>query len=180
MNKNKIIEELSKLPTNETKALWMIERIEGIEKDHEQFKDKLSDTTARTINEIIEEDLTIPDKVMEFASKGELYDDLIKQFKIRMSVEEGMIDEPVKKLLKESKQEIVRLRDNIRKVKASTSAVKEDLATMSKQLYIQKRLDEMQTGNTAKQRVKKILLEGDISHMSESDIDNKIDLLIEG
>jgi len=155
MNKNKIIEKLSKLPTDETKALWMMERIEGIEKDHEQFKDKLSDTTAKTINEILEEDLTIPEKVLEYASKGELYDDLIKQFKIRMSVEEGMIDEPVKKLLKEAKEEIIKLRANIQKAKTSTAMIKEDIKEMDAQIYAYEKIELLENDNL-KKRAKKL------------------------
>jgi Arc/MetJ-type ribon-helix-helix transcriptional regulator len=60
--------------------------------------------------------------------------------------------------------------------------VKDDIKTMSKQLYIHRLLTEMKTDNTAKkQRVKKILLEGEaIDNISELDIDDKIDELLEG
>lgn len=155
MNRKNILEQLKNFKTDETKALWMLERIEGIEKDHEQFKDKLSDATAKTINEIIEEDLTIPDKVMKFASKGELYDDLIKQFKIRMSVEEGMIDEPVKKLLKEAKEEIIKLRANIQKTKTSTAMIKEDIKEMDAQIYAYEKIELLENDNL-KKRAKKL------------------------
>lgn len=59
--------------------------------------------------------------------------------------------------------------------------VKDDIKKMSKQLYVHRRLTEMKTDNTAKQRVKKILLEGEaIDNISELDIDEKIDELLEG
>jgi hypothetical protein len=50
--------------------------------------------------------MTIPDKVLEYARKGELYSDLIEQFKVRLGVDEGLLDEEVKALLKEAKTEI--------------------------------------------------------------------------
>ena len=174
MNKNKIIEKLSKLPTDETKVLWMMERIEGIEKDHEHFKDKLSDTTAKIINEILEKDLTIPEKVMEYASKGKLYEDIIQQFKIRMAIEEDLVNDEARELLREAKETIINLRSNIAKAKASTNCVREDLEIMSKQLYIHKKLDKVRT-DIAKQRVKRLLLESEtIDSMTEYEIDRKI------
>jgi hypothetical protein len=60
-------------------------------------------------------EMTIPDKVLEYARKGELYADLIEQFKVRLGVDEGLLDEEVKSLLKEAKTEIQNLEVNLMK-----------------------------------------------------------------
>lgn len=174
MNRKNILEQLKNFKTDETKALWMMERINEIENDVEAYKDKLSDATAKTINDIIEEDLEFPEKVLKYAATGEFYQDLIDQFKIRMAIDDGLVNEEARELLREAKQTILNLRSNIAKAKASTKCVREDLKIMSKQLYIHKKLDEVKT-DTAKKRVKRLLLESEtIDSMTEYEIDRKI------
>ena len=180
MDKGRILEQLAKFKDDNSKALWMLERIERIEKDYERFKDKLTDTTAKTINEIFEEDLQLSENVRKWAAKGKIYDNMIKQFKIRMSYDDCLMDEQALSLLREAKQTIIKLRSNIAKAKTSTAMVRDDIKTMRKQLYIYKRLDEMKINNLNQHKIKIILLEGDIDNLSEYDIDKKINLLLEG
>ncbi|MCD4693300.1 MAG: hypothetical protein K8R79_10325 [Calditrichales bacterium] len=177
MDKGKILEQLAKFKDDNSKALWMLERIE---KDYERFKDKLTDTTAKTINEIFEEDLQLSENVRKWAYKGKLYDNIIQQFKIRISVDDCLMDEQALSLLREAKGTILNLRSNIAKAKNSTAMVKDDIKTMRKQLYIYKRLDEMKINNLNQHKIKTILLEGDIDNLSEYEIDKKINLLLEG
>ena len=62
------------------------------------------------MDKILEEELVIPDEVYEYARRGEMYADLIDELKIRIGVDEGFIDEETKKLLREARDEITRLR----------------------------------------------------------------------
>ena len=52
-------------------------------------KDDIVEKFNDFVDNVLEQELKIPDKFFEFAKKGELYDDLIHQFKIRNAVDEG-------------------------------------------------------------------------------------------
>jgi predicted metal-dependent hydrolase len=176
MDKGRILEQLAKFKDDNSKALWLLSQVEQMENDYNEFKDRLSDATAKYVDEILSEDLEISENIR----KRNIFDNLIQQFKIRISYEECLMDEEALSLLKEAKGTILNLRSNIAKAKTSTAMVKDDIRLMSKQLYINNRLDEMKINNPSQYRVKKILLEGDIDNLSEMDIDEKINLLLEG
>ena len=180
MDKKNILTELSKFKDDNSKALWLLSQVEQMENDYNEFKDRLSDATAKYVDEILSEDLEISENVRKWAAKGKNFDNLIKQFKIRMSYDDCLMDEEALSFLREAKGKIIKLRSNISKAKMSTAMVKDDIRLMQKQLYIHRRLDEMKINNLNQHKIKTILLEGNIDNLSEYDIDNKIDELLEG
>ena len=110
--------------------------VEDYEKKFDEYKDDITQKFSNFVDNVLEQELVIPAKIMEFAKKGELYHDLIEQFKVRLSVDEGLLDDEIKGLLKEAKEEILELR------KTSDTNIKENLdlqkdaQEMAAQLYL--------------------------------------------
>jgi len=81
------------------------------EEKFETYKEDITEKFSNFVDEVLEQELTIPENIIEFARKGELYDGLIEQFKTRLAIDENMIDNEVKDLLKEARDEIKSLKD---------------------------------------------------------------------
>ncbi len=147
-----------------------------VEKYEEKFEDYKKDITSKFSNfvdSILEEELVIPEKILEFAKKGELYDDLIEQFKVRLGVDEGLLDEEVKGLLKEAKEEILKLRKDINGLTEKNLEVVTDAQEMAAQLYLYEKCQ----GLTEKQKAHVMaILEG---VQDKAEIDRKFSIIVE-
>lgn len=147
-----------------------------VEKYEEKFEDYKKDVTSKFSNfvdSILEEELTIPEKILEFAKKGELYDDLIEQFKVRLGVDEGLVDEEVKGLLKEAKEEILKLRGEIDSITEKQLETISDAQEMAAQLYLYEKCE----GLTEKQKRHVMsILEG---VQDKEEIDRKFSIIVE-
>lgn len=147
--------------------------VEKYEEKFEEYKKDVTSKFSNFVDSILEEELTIPEKVLEFAKKGELYDDLIEQFKVRLGVDEGLVDEEVKGLLKEAKEEILKLRQDINQITEKQLEVTTDAQEMAAQLYLYEKCE----GLTEKQkRHVMTILEG---IQDKEEIDRKFKLVIE-
>jgi len=147
--------------------------IESYEQKFEEYKDDITSKFSNFVDSVLDEELVIPDKIMEFAKKGELYNDLIEQFKIRLSIDEGLIDKKVKDLLKEAKEEIVKMREEMNEMISENLEVKTDAQQLAAELYLRKKAD----GLTESQKKKVFaVLEGVVS---KDEIDKKFDIIIE-
>ena len=89
--------KLSDTKIDETKKTL----VEEYEDKFNEYKEDITLKFSNFVDNVLEQELVIPDKIMEYAKKGELYHDLIEQFKVRLSVDEGLLDEEIKGLLKE-------------------------------------------------------------------------------
>lgn len=147
--------------------------IETYEKRFEDYKEDITAKFSNFVDTVLESELTIPEKVITYAKKGELYEDLIEQFKLRLGVDEGLIDEEVKGLLKEAKEEILKLRENMNNQISENLEVTKDAQEMASQLYIHEKCK----GLTEVQKAKVFnILEGIVD---KSEIDKKFDILKE-
>jgi len=147
--------------------------VETYEKKFEDFKADTTSKFSNFVDTVLESELQIPEKILTFAKKGELYEDLIEQFKIRLGVDEGMIDEEVKGLLKEAKEEILKLREDTNRQIAENLEVKKDAQEMAAQLY----LHEKCKGLTESQKAHVfMILEGIVD---KAEIDKKFNVLKE-
>jgi len=100
---------IDKLTEKETALKEML--VTEYEEKFEAYKSDITEKFSNFVDEILEQELTIPEHIVEFARKGELYDDLIEQFKTRLAIDENMIEAEVKDLLKEARDEIKSLKD---------------------------------------------------------------------
>jgi hypothetical protein len=147
--------------------------VETYEKKFEDYKEDITAKFSNFVDTVLESELQIPDKVLTFAKKGELYDDLIEQFKVRLGVDQGLIDEEVKGLLKEAKEEILKLREETNKQIAENLEVKKDAQEMAAQLYLHEKCKGL---TDAQKNHVFTILEG---IYDKAEIDKKFDILKE-
>jgi hypothetical protein len=110
--------------------------VEDYEKKFDEYKEDITQKFSNFVDNVLEKELVIPEKIMEYAKKGELYHDLIEQFKVRLSVDQGLLDEEVKGLLKEAKDEILRLRKDMDQNIKENLELKQDAQEMAAALYL--------------------------------------------
>jgi hypothetical protein len=147
--------------------------VEEYEQKFEDYKDEITSKFSNFVDSVIDEEFTIPEKIVEFAKKGELYSELIEQFKIRLAIDEGLLDEEVKSLLREAKEEIISLRKDTDKLVSEKLELELDAQKMAAQLYLREKCDGL-----TEEKKKYILgmLEG-ITDRAE--IDSKFSILME-
>jgi hypothetical protein len=146
--------------------------IEEYEEKFNEYKDDITGKFSNFVDSVLDEEMIIPDKVVEYARKGELYSDLIEQFKTRLAVDEGILDEEVKGLLREAKEEILKLRESLDEKTASELELQKDAQEMAAALYLRKKCD----GLTESQKTKVIeILEG---ITDKDEIDRKFKVVI--
>ena len=162
-------QELSNSKLQEAKE----QLVESYETKFEDYKEDITSKFSNFVDSVLEEEMSIPDKVLEFAKKGELYHDLIEQFKIRLSVDEGLLDEEVKGLLKEAKEEILKLRGGLDESIAKNLETINDAQELAAELYLRRKCD----GLTESQ--KKRVLEMLSGIKDRSEIDRKFDIVLE-
>ncbi len=147
--------------------------IEQYEEKFDAYKEDITSKFSNFVDEILDEQMQIPDKVLEFARKGELYSDLIEQFKVRLGVDEGLLDEEVKALLKEAKAEIEDLRGKLDKKISDNLEVTSDAQDLAAELYIRRKCD----GLTVEQSTHMLKMLDGVNDRNE--IDRKFDIVLE-
>ena len=147
--------------------------VEIYESKFEEYKEEITSKFSNFVDSVLDEEMTIPDKILEFAKKGELYHELIEQFKIRLSVDEGLLDKEVKSLLKDSRDEIQSLRDKLDAEISENLEIKTDAQKLASDLYIRQKCD----GLTESQ--KKHMLEMLEGVLNQKEIDRKFDFIVE-
>jgi hypothetical protein len=147
--------------------------VEEYEVKFDSYKKDITSKFSSFVDSVLDEELEIPEKVMEFAKKGELYNDLIEEFKKRLAIDAGVLSEDVKSLLKEAKDEIIRLKEEVNELTSSNMELTEDAKEMAAQLYIQEKCK----GLSEAKREKVIGLLGDLRE--KKDIDKKFEFVAE-
>jgi len=139
----------------------------------EDYKKDITSKFSNFVDSVIDEELLIPERVMEYARKGELYDELIEQFKVKLALDENVLDNEIKDLLGEAKDEITSLRENVNSLTSSNLTLGEDAKAMAANLYLRQKCDGLKESD--KTKVLGIL--GDITNKVE--IDKKYDIVLE-
>ena len=120
--------------------------IEEYEEKFDEYKNDITGKFSNFVDSVLDEELTIPDKIVEYARKGELYSDLIEQFKTRLAIDEGLLDSEVKGLLKEAKEEIISLREDVDSKTAKELEYQSDAQELAAALYLRKKCDGLTEG----------------------------------
>lgn len=147
--------------------------VESYENKFEEYKEEITSKFSNFVDSVLDEELTIPDKILEFAKKGELYHDLIEQFKIRLSVDEGLLDEEIKNLLKEAKEEIIGLRKDLNDKISENLEVRKDAQELAAEIYLRRKCDGLTEGQ------KSYVMEMLDNITDKSEIDKKFDIILE-
>jgi DNA-directed RNA polymerase subunit RPC12/RpoP len=146
---------------------------EELESKFETYKDEVTSKFSNFVDSILDEEVKIPEKVVEYAKLGELYHDLIEQFKIRLAIDEGALNNEVQSLLKEAKNEIIKLKEDCNKSTKKVLTLEQDAQEMAAHIYLRKKCD----GLTESQKSHVISILGDET-VKES-IDKKFGFIIE-
>jgi hypothetical protein len=120
--------------------------VEEYEAKFDTYKDEITSKFSNFTDGVFEDELIIPEQIQEFAKKGQLYNDLIEQFKVRIGVDQGLLDEEVKGILKGAKEEILKLRESNDGNIAKELELKEDAQAMAAQLYLYKKCEGLTEG----------------------------------
>jgi hypothetical protein len=162
----------------ESKVETMLEeKEETLKEEYEQkfneYKDDITTKFSNFVDSVLDEEMVIPENIKKFAHLGEAYEELIEQFKVKLAIDEDMIDEETKSMLKEAKQEIEDLRERVDEMKGKNLDLEKDSAKMAAHIYIRQKCD----GLTEAQKKHVInLLDGIIV---KEDIDKKFEIIIE-
>lgn len=146
--------------------------VEEFEKKFEDYKEDVTSKFSNFVDSILEEEMVIPEKIVKYARLGELYEDLIDQFKVRLAIDEGLLDGEVKSMLGEAKEEITKLRDDVNELTGQKLQLEKDARDLATHVYLRKKCDGLTEGQ--KTSVMNIL-EG----ASKEDIDKKFDIVLE-
>jgi hypothetical protein len=149
------------------------ELVEKYETKFETYKEEITEKFSNFVDSILEKEMVIPENIIRYAHLGELYDDLIEQFKVRLAIDEDLIDKETKNLLKEAKEEIEDLRNNLDESKGKLLDYEKDSAEMAAHIYLREKCDGLT--EIQKKHVMNIL--GD--ELIKENIDNRFDYLVE-
>ena len=146
---------------------------EQYEEKFNEYKQDITEKFSNFLDEVLDEEMQIPEKVVEYARKGELYESVIEQFKTKLAIDEGYIEDEVKDLLRECKSEIGNLKEQVNGLTSDNMELKKDAKELSAGLYIREKCE----GLPLQQKEQIVsLLEG---ITSKEEIDRKFDVLVE-
>lgn len=138
-----------------------------------EYKEDITTKFSNFVDGVLDEEMVIPENIKKFAHLGETYEELIEQFKVRLAIDEDMIDGEVKGMLKEAKTEIEGLREKLDESKGKVLEFEKDAGKMAAHIYVRQKCD----GLTEAQKSHVIsLLEGIIV---KEDIDKKFNIVLE-
>ena len=146
--------------------------VEEFETKFEDYKEDVTSKFSNFVDSILEEEMVIPEKVVRYARLGELYEDLIDQFKVRLAIDEGLLNDEVKGMLGEAKEEIVSLRSDVNELTGTKLQLEQDAKEMATHIFLRKKCD----GLTESQKSSVLnILEGS----SQEVIEKKFDVIVE-
>jgi len=145
--------------------------VEEMETKFDNYKEDITAKFSNFLDDLLEEELVLPENILEYARLGEEYQPLIENFKTKLAIDEGILDNEVKGILKEAKNEIVELTSKNDEMVSENLDNKSKLEKVMTENYLLKKCD----GLTPKQKEKVFnILEG----ASKEDIDKKFDILV--
>lgn len=164
--------EIAKIKVEESLNEEKVKLVEEFEKKFEDYKEDVTSKFSNFVDSILEEEMVIPEKIVRYARLGELYEDLIDQFKVRLAIDEGLLDAEVKGMLGEAKEEITKLRSDVNELTGHKLQLEKDAKDLATHVYLRKKCDGLTEGQ--KSSVMSIL-EG----ASKEDIDKKFSIVLE-
>jgi len=146
---------------------------EEYESKFDEYRDGLTSKFSNFVDTVLDEEMVIPENVLQWAKQGELYHELVEQFKTRLAIDEGMISDEVRGMLKEAKEEIEALRVKVDESTGVNLDLEQDASEMAAQLYIREKCD----GLTESQKKRVISLLGD--EIVKESIDKKFSIIVD-
>lgn len=148
------------------------ELTESYETKFNEYKDEITSKFSNFVDDILEQEIYIPESVQEYARKGELYEEVMEKLKITMAIDEDVLNDEVKDILKEAKSEILTLKEKVNSLISEKNELKEDAVSLSANIYLRDKCDGL---SESKKKSIMSLLE-DVTDPKE--IDKKFDILV--
>ena len=149
MTKNQIIEQLQKMPEN-SRVIWMLEKIEEIRNDFETAQDLLEHKVYKFVDDFLTNGVNVPKDMRKYIAIGKRYEDFIDMFKCRVRMSEGLLSEDAREMLLMARSEIKKLRGQIAGTKAETQDFKADMKNMARKIYIYEQVNKLPTATQKK------------------------------
>lgn len=147
--------------------------VEKYEEKFEEYKNDITTKFSDFVDDIMEKELQIPEKIKEYARIGEKYQPVMEQLITMMGIDQGKVDEQARNLLKESREEIVKLKDKVNELTNENMEVKADAKEMASNIYLRKKCDGLTEAK--RERIMKLL--EDVTDKDE--IDRKFKIITE-
>ncbi|MFW6026499.1 MAG: hypothetical protein ACOCRX_09165 [Candidatus Woesearchaeota archaeon] len=148
--------------------------VEQYENKFNEYKEDITSKFSDFVDNIMESELQIPEKVQEYARLGERYQPILEKLKVMMGIDEGQFDEEAKEIIKESRDELQKMKDKINNLTSENMELKKDAEEMAAHIYLRNKCD----GLTESKKERVIRLLEDVT--SKDEIDRKFDLVVEG
>ena len=165
-------QEVADGKVQESLEVEKVKLVEEFETKFEVYKEDVTSKFSSFVDSILEEEMVIPEKIIKFARLGELYEDLIEQFKVRLAIDEGLLENEVKEMLKEAKDEINELRGQFNEVTGKSLELEKDAKEMASHIYLRQKCD----GLTESQK-KSVM--GILEGADKEQVDKKFDIVLE-
>lgn len=147
--------------------------VEHYETKFETYKEDITSKFSNFVDDILEQELQIPDKIKEYAKIGERYQPIMEKLKIMMGIDEGQFDDEAKDIIREARDEIQKLKDKSNKLISEKMDLEKDAKEMAAHIYLVKKCDGLT--ESKKSKVVK-LLEG---IKDKDEIDRKFKIITE-
>lgn len=145
--------------------------VEEMETKFEAYKEDVTSKFSNFLDDILEEELVLPENVMEYARIGEEYAPLIESFKAKLAIDEGILDDEIKDILKEARDEIITITEEKDEFTSKNLDLELNNEQLTNENYLLKKCD----GLTLEQKKKVTsVLEG----ASKEEIDKKFDVIV--
>jgi len=158
---------------NEENEKWKEEQIQVFEEKYEEYKETMTSKFSEFVDHVISEEIKIPEKVREYARKGQIYEPIIEEFKSKIAVDQGLIDEEVKSLLSEARDKIVELQGKYDETFGESLELSERLRKAEVKAHLLEKCEEL----TLEQRKFMVRVLSDAESVEE--VDEKFETILE-
>lgn len=167
------VKEEIKTETEKEKETWRDAEIQKLEEQFEEYKETIVSKFSDFVDHVITEEIAIPERVKEFARRGQIYEPIIEEFKTKIAIDQGLIDEEVKSILGEAKDKIIELEDRHNETYGENLELREELSKATVKAYLLEKCEDLTLDQ--KSFVKTVLGDAD----SVEEIDEKFDIVLE-
>lgn len=147
--------------------------VEEYEAKYEDYKQDITSKFSNFVDEVLEEEMIVPEYVLEYARYGELYKDLIDQIKVRVGIDEGILDEEARDLLREARDRIIELQDALNDEIELRLESQNDAQDLALETYRRMACEDVPV---AQRKRVLVLLEGT---KTKEEVDRKLDFIME-
>lgn len=147
--------------------------VEDFESKFSEYKEEVLSKWSDFVDGVIEEQVQLPQNVIDFAAIGEKYAPIMEKIRMDLAVDEGTVSAEANAIITESKKEIEKLRAQVNGLIKENMEIKEDAKAMAVHIHLRKKCD----GLTEAQKKTVMDMLGDLTDVKQ--INDKFDFVVE-